>query len=332
MEELIFAKQLVKEFKQPIRKEGIFSSIRTLFNSQYNIKRAVNGISFTINEGEIVGYIGPNGAGKSTTIKMLTGILVPTSGQIEVDGLVPYKNRKEYCRNIGVVFGQKSQLWWDVPVIESLKLLKDIYKVSDENFRKNMDIFCDLLELHKFHSLPVRQLSLGQRMRADLAAALLHDPKILFLDEPTIGVDLVTKEKLRIFIKEINVNKKVTILLTTHDMNDIEKLCSRVMIINNGQLIYEGNMNRIRTVFGEYRTLIVRFDKQVPDFSIDEAELIKTEGTQKWFRFNRNTVSVSELINEICSKFHISDLSIEEPDIEETIRTIYEGRPVGQKR
>ena len=238
---MIHVDNLVKEYRRPVRKEGPWSGIRTLLSRDFAVKRAVDDISFHIEPGELVGYIGPNGAGKSTSIKMLTGILVPTSGRIEVNGLTPHKQRKEYTRQIGVVFGQKTQLWWDVPVIDSLRLLKDIYKVSDAEFKRNMELFSGLLDLHEFQLTPVRQLSLGQRMRADLAGALIHTPRILFLDEPTIGVDVVAKERLRNFIKEINRERKVTVLLTTHDMRDIEKLCTRMMIIDHGQMIYDGN-------------------------------------------------------------------------------------------
>ncbi|WP_144936212.1 ATP-binding cassette domain-containing protein [Paenibacillus sp. 32O-W] len=325
---MIFVDSLVKEYKQTIRKDGMFSSIRTLFNPNFNIKRAVNEVSFTIQEGELVGYIGPNGAGKSTSIKMLTGILVPTSGHVEVNGIVPSKNRKEHAKQIGVVFGQKTQLWWDIPVIDSLRLLKDIYKVPDSLYKKNIDLFCELLELHQFQNTPVRQLSLGQRMRADLAAALLHSPKILFLDEPTIGVDVVAKERLRAFIKEINREQKVTVLLTTHDMGDIEKLCSRMMIIDRGEVIYDGDIEEIRMKYGEYRTLVIQFEQPVADFNVKGAELVKSDGTKKWFKFNRNEASPSELITLIGACYPIKDLTVEEPEIEEMVRSIYEGKTI----
>src|SRR5262245_13064541 len=207
---------LTKEYKRVIRREGFLGSVRTLFSAQYETIPAVNDISFRIDEGELVGYIGPNGAGKSTSIKMLCGILVPTNGQIMVNGLVPYKERMTNAKQIGAVFGQKTQLWWDVPVIESLRLFRDMYKVSEVQFQRNLNLFNELLGLHEFQNTPVRQLSLGQRLRADLAAALLHNPRLLFLDEPMIGVDVVVKERMRTFIKEINHDQKVTILLTTH--------------------------------------------------------------------------------------------------------------------
>lgn len=328
---MIIANQLTKEFKRLKSKEGFMSGIRNLFNTDYAVKRAVDDISFEIQEGEIVGYIGPNGAGKSTSIKMLTGILVPTSGHLEVNGIVPYKDRKTNAKQIGVVFGQKTQLWWDVPVIESLRLLKDIYKVSDQQYKHNLEMFNDLLELDKFYQTPVRQLSLGQRMRADLAAALLHNPKILFLDEPTIGVDIVAKERLRTFIKEINREQKVTVLLTTHDMGDIEKLCSRMMIIDYGQVIYDGSVEQIRKTNGASRTLVVEFEQELEDFAVPRTELVKSEGRKKWYRFNRLEASPSDLITFIGSRYPIIDLTVEEPEVEQMVRTIYErqGQKVG---
>jgi ABC-2 type transport system ATP-binding protein len=323
---MISVRHLTKEFKRVKRKEGFMSGIRNLFNTEYTYKRAVDDISFDIREGEIVGYIGPNGAGKSTSIKMLSGILVPTSGHLEVNGIVPYKDRKANARQIGAVFGQKTQLWWDVPVIESLRLLKDIYKVSDQQYKRNLEIFNDLLDLDTFCHTPVRQLSLGQRMRADLAAALQHDPRILFLDEPTIGVDIVAKERLRTFIREINREFKVTVLLTTHDMGDIEKLCSRMLIIDHGQVIYDGSVEQIRDTYGGTRTLVIEFEEPVADFSVPRAELVKSEGRKKWFRFNRLEASPSELVTYIGTRYPIVDLTVEEPEIEQLVRTIYEGQ------
>ena len=322
---MIHVDNLVKEYKRPVRKEGLFSGIRTLLSRDFAVKRAVDGISFHIAPGELVGYIGPNGAGKSTSIKMLTGILVPTSGRIEVNGLAPHKQRKEYTRQIGVVFGQKTQLWWDVPVIDSLRLLKDIYKVSNVEFSRNMELFSDLLDLHEFQHTPVRQLSLGQRMRADLAAALVHTPRILFLDEPTIGVDVVAKERLRNFIKEINRERKVTVLLTTHDMRDIEKLCTRMMIIDHGQMIYDGSVEQIREKYGRHRTLVVQFEREIPEFSAPNAECLKSVGGKLWFRFDRLATTPSELIAYISARYPIVDLAVEEPEIEDMVRTIYGG-------
>lgn len=324
---MIHVEHLTKVFQRVKRKEGFLGGVRTLFSTDYEKTCAVDDISFDVAEGELVGYIGPNGAGKSTSIKMLCGILVPTGGNITVNGLVPHKERMTNAKQIGAVFGQKTQLWWDVPVIESLRLFRDMYKVSDEQFKRNMNLFNELLDLHEFQNTPVRQLSLGQRLRADLAAALLHNPRLLFLDEPMIGVDVVVKERMRTFIKEINHDRKVTILLTTHDMTDIEKVCSRIMIIDHGHIVYDGNIEQMRSQYGTQRTLVVEFEEDVADFSVPHATLTKTEGRKKWFAFNRFETNPSSLIAYVSSHHPILDLAVEEPEIEAIVRTIYKELP-----
>jgi ABC-2 type transport system ATP-binding protein len=326
---MIHVEHLTKDYKRLVRRDGFLGSLRTLLSAQYQTIRAVDDISFHIDEGELVGYIGPNGAGKSTSIKMLCGILVPTSGRIAVNGLVPHKNRMANARQIGAVFGQKTQLWWDVPVIESLRLFRDIYKVPEAQFKRNLSLFNDLLDLHEFQNTPVRQLSLGQRMRADLAAALLHNPRLLFLDEPMIGVDVVVKERLRTFIQEINRDQKVTVLLTTHDMVDIEKVCSRIMIIDHGRIVYDGSLDQMRAQYGTQRTLVVEFEEAIPDFAAPQAALVKSEARKKWFAFNRFETSPSTLIAHISARFPILDLAVQEPEIEEIVRTIYQGLAAG---
>jgi ABC-2 type transport system ATP-binding protein len=326
---MIHVEHLTKDYKRLVRRDGFLGSFRTLLSAQYQTIRAVDDISFHIDEGELVGYIGPNGAGKSTSIKMLCGILVPTSGRIAVNGLVPHKNRMANARQIGAVFGQKTQLWWDVPVIESLRLFRDIYKVPEAQFKRNLSLFNDLLDLHEFQNTPVRQLSLGQRMRADLAAALLHNPRLLFLDEPMIGVDVVVKERLRTFIQEINRDQKVTVLLTTHDMVDIEKVCSRIMIIDHGRIVYDGSLDQMRAQYGTQRTLVVEFEEAIPDFAAPQAALVKSEARKKWFAFNRFETSPSTLIAHISARFPILDLAVQEPEIEEIVRTIYQGLAAG---
>lgn len=322
---MIHVEHLTKHYQRTKRREGLFGSLLTLVNAEYETVRAVNDISFDVAEGELVGYIGPNGAGKSTSIKMLCGILVPTGGKVEVNGLVPHKHRMANARQIGAVFGQKTQLWWDVPVIESLRLFRDIYKVPEAQYKRNLELFNELLDLHEFSDAPVRQLSLGQRMRADLAAALLHNPRLLFLDEPMIGVDVVVKERLRHFIQQVNRDQKVTVLLTTHDMVDIEKVCSRIMIIDHGQIVYDGGLEQIRERYGTTRTLVVEFEESVPDFEAPHAKLTKTEGKRKWFAFNRVETSPSALIAYISTRFPVADLAVEEPEIEEIVRTVYRG-------
>lgn len=308
------------------RKEGAFAALRTLFSREFDTKVAVNDVSFSIQPGELVGYIGPNGAGKSTTIKILTGILVPTAGEVRVRGLVPYHRRVENARQIGVVFGQRTQLWWDLPTVESFQLLQHIYKVPQERFRRNMDRFRDLLGLDEFLNTPVRQLSLGQRMRADLAAALLHDPEVVYLDEPTIGLDVVAKEKIRDFIRAINRERGVTVILTTHDMQDIEKICERMILIDRGTVIYDGPVAQIKERFGKQRTLVVDLEPNggEPVVDVAGAEVVRREANRIWLRFNRDELSASELIARVSARVAICDLTVEEPEIEGIISRIYQ--------
>ncbi|MDP4160869.1 MAG: ATP-binding cassette domain-containing protein [Bacillota bacterium] len=321
---LIEVNHLSKEFQVTKRQEGIRGALRSLFHREYTTKLAVQDISFALNTGEIVGYVGPNGAGKSTTIKMLTGILVPTSGDIRVNGITPYKERQKNARQIGVVFGQRSQLWWDLPTIESFELLRQVFQIPNDRYRQNMARFCDILGLEEFLQTPVRQLSLGQRMRADIAASLLHDPVILFLDEPTIGLDVVAKERMRSFIQEINQERGVTVILTTHDMSDIEKLCKRMILIDRGQVMYDGELAKIKEKFGKERVLIIDLEEAIAGFSVNGAEVIKQEGNRQWLKFNRDVMSTSQLISQISEKYEIKDLSIQDPEIEVMIRNIYE--------
>lgn len=331
---IIEVNHLYKEFKIAKRQEGVKGALRSLFHREYLTKMAVQNISFTVNQGEMVGYVGPNGAGKSTTIKMLTGILVPTSGEVRVNGIIPFQERQKNARQIGVVFGQRTQLWWDLPTIESFELLKQIFQIPDQRYRQNMARFTEILGLEEFLQTPVRQLSLGQRMRADIAASLLHDPAILFLDEPTIGLDVVAKERMRNFIHEINEERGVTVILTTHDMSDIEKLCHRMILIDNGQVMYDGEVAKIKERFGKERVLILDLEEETTDFSISGAEVIKQEGARQWIQFSRDEVSAAQLISQISEKYEIKDLSIQDPEIEVMIRSIYEKgfNEVGEKR
>jgi len=257
---------------------------------------------------------------------MLTGLLVPTSGEVIVDKQISWRNRKTYVAEIGAVFGQRTSLWWDLPVIESLDLLQHIYKIPRERFCHNLDEFRELLELDQFMDAPVRTLSLGQRMRADICAALLHDPKLLFLDEPTIGLDVVAKERIRRFIVHINQERDTTILLTTHDLSDVEKLCKRVMIIDHGKLLYDGKLDLLRERFGDKRQLIVDFVEKYDPITIDGVEVINQQGHRITFQFTSQEISASELINQLSAQFRIRDLKVREPDIETTIRRINEGR------
>ena len=272
---MIKVENLSKEFKISKKYPGFKGALRSFFSTEYTIKKAVDDISFEINDGEIVGYIGANGAGKSTTIKMMTGILTPSSGRIIVDGVIPYENREKNAKNIGVVFGQKTQLWWDLPVSETLPLLKDIYGVSDEDYEERMNYFKEILGLDEFFLSPVRTLSLGQRMRADLAAALIHNPKIIYLDEPTIGLDVVVKESVRKAIKDINEKYGTTIILTTHDLNDIEELCNRIIIIDSGKKIYDGELEGVKEQFGYLTTIEIQLKDKSNIEKINFARLME---------------------------------------------------------
>lgn len=326
MKEIISVQELTKHFKVSRYHRGSGGVLRNLFNRDYHLVRAVDGISFQVQPGELVGYLGPNGAGKSTTIKMLTGLLVPSGGELEVNGFVPWRDRKRYVAQIGAVFGQRTTLWWDLPVIESLELLRYIYHIPEAVYRHNLDEFRSLLELDLFMDTPVRALSLGQRMRADICAALLHNPTLLFLDEPTIGLDVVAKERIRQFILHINRDKGTTVLLTTHDLSDVEKLCERVMIIDHGLLLYDGGLTQLRDRFGGKRRLVVDFAEAYPEVQAVGAELVGREGNRVTFQFERGSIAASELIGQLSRQFRIRDLEVQEPDIEETVRRIYEGR------
>lgn len=324
---LIEVEHLQKTFKVAARRSGPFGAVRTLLAREYRDVQAVADVSFRLEAGEMVGYIGPNGAGKSTTIKMLTGILVPSGGRIVVDDRVPHQERVEHVRRIGVVFGQRSQLWWDLPTIESFELLRHIYRIPIERWRENLALFSELLDLGPFLETPVRQLSLGQRMRADLAAALLHDPVILFLDEPTIGLDVVAKERIREFLTDINRQRGVTVILTTHDLEDIERLCQRVVLIDHGRIIYDGALDDLRTRYGRQRTLVVDLDQQdehAACMQIDHAEVVRCEGPRVWLRFDRDTTTAAALIADVTARYSIRDLTVEEPAVEAIVRGIYE--------
>jgi ABC-2 type transport system ATP-binding protein len=326
---LIEVDNLQKTFSVPVRRAGRFGAVRGLLARQYRQVSAVDRVSFAIAAGEMVGYIGPNGAGKSTTIKMLTGILVPSGGQIVVDGRVPHQQRVEHVRRIGVVFGQRTQLWWDLPTIESFELLRHIYSLPAARWRANLDAFVELLDLGPFLDTPVRQLSLGQRMRADLAAALLHEPAILFLDEPTIGLDVVAKERIRQFLAQINRERGVTVILTTHDLEDIARLCQRVVLIDHGRVIYDGGLEDLRTRFGRQRTLVVDLDEPANGLAIANAELVRREGPRVWLRFDREATTAAALIAEVAARYRVRDLTVEEPAIEGIVRGIYETGSAG---
>ncbi|SMB94076.1 ABC transporter ATP-binding protein [Deinococcus hopiensis] len=287
---------------------------------------AVRNVSFEIGRGEVVGYLGPNGAGKSTTIKVLTGLLVPTSGRVEVGGLVPWRERRRHVARLGAVFGQRTTLWWDLPVRDSLDLLRDVYRVPPARFREDLHAFTELLDLGPFLDTPARALSLGQRMRADLAAALLHGPELLFLDEPTVGLDVVAKERIREFVARVNAERGVTVLLTTHDLTDVERLARRVMIIDHGSLLYDGGLPELQARFGDARELVVDFEAPPANPHVSGLELRCAEGPRVTYAF---TGAAARPIALATAHAPVRDVTVREPNIEATIRRIYEGGLLG---
>ncbi len=331
---LIEIRGLTKHFKVSHKPPGLLGAVKHLVRPSYVEKVAIDHIDLSIETGESVAYVGPNGAGKSTTIKVLTGIIAPTSGDIHVAGLVPFRERIENAYNIGVVFGQRTQLWWDIPVQESLRLLGDIYEIPEQKFAHNLAEMVDLLELEPLLRIAARQLSLGQRMRCDLAAALLHSPQILFLDEPTIGLDVAVKNRIRQFIKRINKEQHTTILLTSHDLGDIEDLCTRLVMIDNGRIVFDGSLLDIQHRFGYGRVIhLILSEEQpqalemagealsdIPSLSISQPEAYKLS-----VQFNANQITASALVPRLLSILPVNDLSIEEPGIEGIIRQLYEG-------
>ncbi|MEV0778592.1 ATP-binding cassette domain-containing protein [Streptomyces sp. NPDC050433] len=280
--------------------------------------RAVDGISFRVARGEMVGYIGPNGAGKSTTIKMLTGILTPSGGRLRVAGIDPQRERTRLARRIGVVFGQRTTLWWDLPLIDSYRLVHRMYRIPDARYKENLERCVELLELGELLDVPVRQLSLGQRMRGDIAAALLHDPEVLYLDEPTIGLDVISKARVREFLRDLNAERRTTVLLTTHDLTDIEQLCARVMVIDHGRLVYDGALTGLHEVGQSERTLVVDLERELPPVELPGARVVKVEGPRQWLAFPA-AASAAPLVARIAAEYPLVDLSVREPDIESVI-------------
>lgn len=287
------------------------------------VVEAVRDLTFTVEPGEMVGYLGPNGAGKSTTIKMITGILTPSEGTATVLGLNPTSQRTALTRRIGVVFGQRSQLWWDLPLVESFELLHHVYRTDAARHRHNVDAFVERLDLGDFLDIPVRQLSLGQRMRGELTAALLHDPALVVLDEPTIGLDVVSKYAVRRFLQEVNAERGTTVLLTTHDLDDVEHLCKRMLIIDHGRLLHDGSVAAFKAEHGTERTVVVDLVDAAPPLELRTGSVFRTDGPRQWVRFDRRSTTAAEVIAEVTARNQVLDLAIEEPDIEDLIRTIY---------
>jgi len=301
-----------------LRKEFVVR--RGRFRRERHVVTAVNGISFRVDRGELLGYLGPNGAGKSTTIKMLTGILVPTGGHISVAGLEPSRKRIELAHRIGAMFGQRIQLWWDLPLRDSFELLRHIYRVPADRHRTNLARFREVLELDAFLDTPVRQLSLGQRIRGELTAAMLHAPELLFLDEPTIGLDVVAKQRVRDFLVEINREDGVTVMLTTHDLGDIERLCNRLLVIDRGSLIWDGGIPELKERYGGERTLVIDLEEPAPPLVVEGAVVDRVDGPRQWLRFKG---SASEITSRVAEAARLVDLQVQEPDIEEIVRRIY---------
>ncbi len=333
---MIEAIDLTKEFKTPLKKPGLAGAVRHLFHGEYKKKLAVDHVNFSIEPGEAVAYIGPNGAGKSTTIKMLTGILKPTSGEVRIDGIDPQKNRIQNAKNIGVVFGQRTQLWWDIPIEESFILLKNIYEIPDSVYRENLTLFHEIFGLSEFIGQPARRLSLGQRMRADLAAALLHNPSTIFLDEPTIGLDIVTKESMRELIQRINRERGVTVILTSHDLKDVENICRRIVVIDKGQILCDKQIDQLTQEYSMNRGIKITLSQGAPELP----ELLKTQkGISHVSMENASTLSIDfspelhtafDIVKEVNSHAQIQDFQLTEPSIEHMIEVIYRSGEVVQ--
>lgn len=329
MSEIIKIQNVVKEFRVLSRREGLKGSVKDLFSRNYKTIRAVDNISVSIAQGEIVGYLGPNGAGKSTTIKMMTGVLEPTSGQIWIGGNAPYQNRTRNAQEIGVVFGQRTQLWWALPLVESFRILKDIYQISDGDYNSMLELYQSLVDIEPLLHKPVRQMSLGQRTLSDILAAFLHNPKIVFLDEPTIGLDVSMKAKIRTLIHALNQEKNTTVILTTHDMGDVDALCRRIIIIDKGKMLYDNDIEHLKGFFGSYRTLKIRIDgdmrhhaeriqKEFPAFSVSADE--------EWISIlvDEDKARVIDVLSELQKSRSIRDMQLEEISTEEVIKKIYE--------
>lgn len=330
MKRVVDVEDLVKDFRTFDRREGVWGAIQDLYSRRYRNFRAVDQVSFQIAEGEMVGYIGPNGAGKSTSIKMLTGILVPSSGRIVANGFNPWKERTRYARTIGVVFGQRTQLWWDIGVVESFRLLQKIYEIPEAEYQHRLAKFDEVLELKRYLHTPVRKLSLGERMRCDVAAALLHNPPLLFLDEPTIGLDIVAKESIRTFLKEVNREYGTTMLLTTHDLSDIEELCQRLMIIDHGKVLYDGGLAELKRLLWKESALKVDLkDREqaalLADFRMPGVKVERVDELSYRLHFRREEVPSADLIRRIVNEVEVLDIAMEEQSIEEVVRRIYTG-------
>lgn len=324
---IIEVENLVKTFKIIEKENGLMGYFKNLIKPKYKEFKAVRGINFSIEEGELVGYIGENGAGKSTTIKMLTGLLAPTSGSIVVNNLIPNKNRIENNKNIGAVFGQKTQLWWDLPVIESFRLIKKMYKIPEGEYRKNLKKFSELLELDDLLEKQVKNLSLGQKMRCEIAATFLHNPKIVYLDEPTIGLDVLVKEKIRKFIRDINNEKKTTVILTTHDLKDIEDVCDRIILLDKGNIIYDGEKQKFKDTYGKYviANFIIKDKTSNIAESVNNIEVLEETKKSLKIKFSHEDTNIMKVMNEVSKYCTIEDIHMKESELEDILKDIYKG-------
>lgn len=322
---IIEVKDLVKTYQIIQKESGLLGYFKNLVKPRYKKFDAVKGINFNIEEGELVGYIGENGAGKSTTIKMLTGLLTPTSGNVIVDGIIPNEKRIQNNKNIGAVFGQKTQLWWDLPVIESFRLIKKMYKIPENEYRKNLKKFTEILKLNDLLEKQVKNLSLGQKMRCEIAATFLHNPKIVYLDEPTIGLDVFVKENIRKFIKDINKEKKTTVILTTHDLKDIEDVCDRIILLDKGQIIYDGEKQKFKDTYGKYviAEIIVKDKKE--NISLSDVEILEQTENKLKIKFSHDEITIVKIMDEISNYCVIEDIHMKEAELEDILKEIYKG-------
>ena len=326
---IIEVEDLVKTYKTIEKEDGLLGYFKNLVRPKYKEFTAVKSVNFNIEEGELVGYIGENGAGKSTTIKMLTGLLTPTSGKIVINGIIPNEKRIENNKNIGAVFGQKTQLWWDLPVIESFRLIKKMYKIPENEYRKNLKKFTEILDLEDLLEKQVKNLSLGQKMRCEIAATFLHNPKIVYLDEPTIGLDVFVKENIRKFIKDINKEKKTTVILTTHDLKDIEDVCDRIILLDKGQIIYDGEKQKFKDTYGKYVTAEFVTKNKTCSISdilhLDSIQILEESNSNLKLRFNHDKTTIIKIVDEISKYCNIIDIHMKEAELEDILKEIYKG-------
>src|SRR3989344_2251332 len=323
MQPVIVVKNLKKTYKTHEREPGLINAVKSLFHRKYEYKEALKVISFEVEEGEILGLIGPNGAGKSTAIKALSGVLFPSSGEVKVLDFIPWKDRIKYVKHIGVVFGQKEQLWWDIPAIDTFYLHKDLFEINDKEFEKRLNHMVKILQIEDIMKTPVRDLSLGERMKCKIVAALIHNPKLVFLDEPTIGLDIISKERFVDFVKDVNKKYNTTFIVTTHDMQDIERLCKRIIIINHGEIIYDGYLEHIKDKFIKKKVIDVKIEDKKADFKLEGCKILQKTKYELKIELNLKKNTIENLVNYLLRRFMIADINIQDPSIEEIIKSIY---------